>query len=178
MAIESVYWKADLSKYARKFKYRCKFCKKIAEKQQVNFEKDIIVSLFMVRVLMERKKCSSRTEQLDINFFRYPCKNNDVNWINDWQFEENYELSEGENYKQNPQFLVNQLIHHGALFAYCEKGKWAGIYVAAPNQRRNYLYKIPISEIVKLLETAADDYPTELRADYVEKKRDYKVSTN
>jgi len=178
MTIESRYWKTDLSKYAHKFKYRYKFCKRIEEKQQVNFEKDIIISLFMLRVLMERKKCSSKTEQFDVSFFRYPCKSDNVNWLNDWRFEEKYDLDKEEVLIQKPQFLVNQLIHHAALFAYREKGRWAGVWVAAPNQRRNYLYRIPIFEIIKLLEIAADDYPVTMLSVYDQKKGDYKVFTD
>lgn len=80
--------------------------------------------------------------------------------------------------KKDIKFLCNQLIHGGAIFA--RRGidrNWDGIYTCSDFERQKYVYFIPITEIIKILELVGNDYPNTIRYIYNEEKEDYKVDT-
>lgn len=175
--IESCYWKNDLLAYAKKFK-PVKKPARWTEKKQVNFEKEVILSLFMIRKLYECHKFSSKTKKHTLNIFRSSCVKK-VNNRNFHSIEELYDLDDEEEVKKDVIFLCNQFIHGGALFAYREIDRnWHGIYTCSDFERQKFIYRIPISEIIELLEIAANDYPSQMSMIWCDKIGDYKISTN
>ena len=65
------------------------------------------------------------------------------------------------------------------MFAYRDENRnWDGVIVCSDYERQKYIYRIPISVIIALLETAANDYPSEMHMIYCEDKDDYIVTTN
>lgn len=116
MAIESQYWKEDIFEYAKKFKPKAN-PPRWSERYQANFEKDIIVSMFMLRMLVERHKILSVTSTLMIKLFRSPCIKR-VNFINQHSIEELYDFMKEEAIRKNVIFVSNQFIHSGAMFAF------------------------------------------------------------
>ncbi|MBN8521599.1 MAG: hypothetical protein J0L77_06875 [Alphaproteobacteria bacterium] len=177
MVIESKYWREDLVQYAKKFKPKIK-PKRWSERNLVNFEKDIIVSMFMVRMLAERHKVSSNTTKLGLKIFRSPCIKK-VNYRNQYSVDELYDFEKEESVTKDVIFVCNQLIHSGAMFAYRNENRnWDGVIACSDFERQKYVYRIPLSEVIKLLETAANDYPHEIRMTYCDKKEDYIVTTN
>ena len=62
-------------------------------------------------------------------------------------------------------------------FRQCDRN-WGGIYTCSDFERKKYIYKIPISEIIKILELAGSDYPKTVTMTYSELKGDYVVKTN
>jgi len=175
--IESYYWKEDLLKYSKQFKPVSK-PSRWSERVQVNFEKDVIISFFMIRKLIETTKFSSKTTKYKAQIFRSPCAGK-VNNLNFWNIGELYDLDKEETALKNINFLCNQLIHGGALYAYREKDRnWGGIYTCSDFEREKYVYRIPLEEIVKILEIAGNDYPHEISMVYSESKSDYIVKTN
>jgi hypothetical protein len=134
--------------------------------------------MFMVRMLAERHKLSSKTTKLDLKIFRSPCINK-VNYRNQFSIEENYNFKKEETVTKDGIFVCNQLIHYGAMFAYRDENRnWDGVIVCSDYERQKYIYRIPISVIIALLETAANDYPSEMHMIYCEDKDDYIVTTN
>lgn len=177
MVIESYYWKEDILKYAKKFKPKAN-PPRWSERQLVNFEKDVILSMFMVRMLAERHKFSSKTFNLKLKIFRSPCIK-EVNYPNQFSIDEVYDFDREEPVQKNVIFVCNQLIHCGAMFAYRDENRnWDGVFACSDYERQKYVYRIPISEIISLLETAGNDYPHEMKIAYCEKKKDYIVTTN
>ncbi len=175
--IESYYWKQDLLKYSKQFKPVSK-PERWSERVQVNFEKDIAISLFMIRKLIESTKLSTKTTKYKAQIFRSPCVGK-VNNRNFWDIDELYDLDKEESVTKNANFLSNQLIHGGVMFAYREKDRnWGGIYTCSDFERQKYVYRIPVSEIVKILEIAGNDYPETITMKYSESKGDYVVKTN
>ena len=173
--IESRYWKEDLLKYAKLFKPK-KTPSRLTEKAQVNLEKDVIIAFFMVRKLMESTKLSSKTTEYKATLYRSPCVGK-VNNSNFWDIEKIYDFEQEEKCKKDVRFVCNQLIHGGATYAYRDETRnWGGLYTCSDFERSKYVYNIPLDEIVKILEIASNDYPTEIH--YVWKNGDYKVTTN
>ncbi|MDN3659558.1 hypothetical protein [Vibrio agarivorans] len=177
IVIESRYWKEDLAAYARRFKPVSKPLR-YTEKRQVNFEKDVIISLFMVRKLTEANKLSSRTTSKQFNVYGSKCIK-PVNSLNFWDIDELYDLSKEDKLTKTVQFIANQLVHGSALYAYRDKDRnWGGVYTCSDFERHKYVYKIPVTTIIEILEIASEDYPTEIHYDYNEGKGDYSVTTD
>jgi len=175
--IESRYWKSDLVRYAKSFK-PVSNPPNYSEKQQVNFEKDVILSLFMVRKLGESLKLSSKTLKSGFTVFSSHCQKQ-VHNINFWDINELYDLQTETVSTKNVQFISNQLIHGQAIYAYRDENRnWAGVYTCSDFERKKCIYRIPISSIINILETAASDYPTSINYEYCSKKKDYVASTN
>lgn len=87
--IESRYWKEDLIEYHKKLK-PVNFPPRWCEKLQVNFEKDVTVSFFMIRKLIECTKLSSKTKNYKASIFRSPCVGV-VNNRNFWDIDKLYD---------------------------------------------------------------------------------------
>lgn len=175
--IESYYWKEDLLKYSKQFMPVVK-PPRWSERLQVNFEKDVTISFFMIRKLIESTKLSSKTTKYKVQIFRSPCVGN-VNNCNFWNIDKLYDLEKEETALKSVNFLCNQFIHGGAMFAYRENNRnWGGIYTCSDFEREKYVYRIPLKEILKILEIAGNDYPHEISMRYSESKGDYVVETN
>lgn len=178
--IESYYWKEDLLKYSKQFKPVSKPAR-WSERKHVSFEKEVIISFFMIRKLIESNKFSPIIKQYKATIFRSPCVAK-VNNLNYSSIERLYDMEKEEAVSKNINFLCNQLIHGGAMFAYREKDRnWGGMYTCSDFERQKYIYRIPISEIVMILELAGNDYPKAIIIEYDddddESKHDYKVTT-
>jgi sporulation protein YlmC with PRC-barrel domain len=175
--IESRFWKDDLVRYAKIFKPVAN-PPYYSEKRQVNFEKDVIVSLFMVRKLGESLKLSSKTLKRNFTLYSSLCQKQ-VHNMNFWDIGELYDLEVETKEQNNVQFISNQLIHGQAIYAYRDDARnWAGIYTCSDFERNKKIYKIPISTIIEILVTASEDYPTKIDYEYCSKKQDYLVSTD
>lgn len=167
--IESYYWKQDLLKFAKLFK-PVKNPSRWSEKLQVNFEKEVIISFFIIRKLAECSKLSPITLKHKAKIHRNPCIGR-VNNRNFASIDDLYDLTIEEEIYKDVIFLCNQLIHGGAIYA--RRGadrNWDGIYTCSNFERQKFVYFIPVSEIVRALELAANDYPNTIEYKYDEKK--------
>ncbi|WP_227367400.1 hypothetical protein [Halomonas sp. M20] len=173
--IESCYWKADLLAYAKNFRPKEK-PPRWSEKLQVNFEKDVIMAFFMIRKLIESNKHSKKFKTYKAKIFRSPCVNK-VNNLNFYDISQLYDLENEEVTAKNIIFICNQFIHGGATFAYRNKVRnWEAIYTCSDFERDKYIYRIPVSVIIKILEFAGDDYAGSISYEYIQNKDDYKVT--
>jgi hypothetical protein len=173
--IESCYWKDDLLAYAKSFRPKTK-PPRWSEKLQVNFEKDVIIAFFMIRKLIESNKQSSKTKKYKAKVFRSPCVNK-VNNLNFYDIAHLYDLKNEETTNKGITFICNQFIHGGATFAYRDKTRsWEAIYTCSDFERDKYVYRIPVSEIISILEIAGNDYADSIVYKYDEVKGDYKIT--
>jgi hypothetical protein len=174
--IESQYWKEDLLKHARKFRKKKKPAR-WSERLQVEFEKEVILCFFMVRKLVESHKFSPEVLEYSASIFQSKCVD-DVTNLNFTDIDELYNLEEEEKVEKNIVFLCNQLIHGGAIFAYRDGGRnWDGIYTSSDYERGRYMYRIPLTAVVEILELCGNDYPKSIRYEYSVRKGDYEIST-
>lgn len=175
--IESRYWKKDLLLYAKRFKPVAK-PPRWSNKSQVNFEKEIIVAFFMIRKLIETYKVSSKTTKYRSEIF---CSPNilKVNNLNFMHIDEIYDLDIEKTTHKSINFLCNQFIHGGAIFAIRGNDRnWESIYTCSDFERQKYIYRIPILEIIKILEIVGHDYPNSVRLIYSDINDDYIITTD
>lgn len=165
--IESRYWKSDLLKYAKSFKPK-KNPPRWSEKLLVNFEKDIIISFFMIRKLIESNKLSSRTKKYRAKVFRSPYIG-----VESWLLWDSglYDYNKECMATKEVNFLCNQFIHGGLILGYRNTDRnWGGVYVCSDFEREKYIYRVPIEETISILEIASNDYPTKLMTSISEGK--------
>tara|TARA_R110001592_G_scaffold29350_3_gene106490 strand:+ start:9192 stop:9722 length:531 start_codon:yes stop_codon:yes gene_type:complete len=175
--IESCYWKEDLLAFAKHLEPVRK-PPRYSEKLQVNFEKQVIVHLFMIRKLMESYKLSSKSFNYRAQIFRSPCVKR-VTLRNFWCIDEVYDFEQEEKISKDIKFICNQFIHGGATFAYRgEDRNWHGLYTCSDFEKQKYVYRITVDEIRKIFELVGTDYPSTMKWTYCDEKEDYVVETD
>ncbi len=93
--------------------------------------------------------------------------------------DELYQLEAEEQVSKNVMFVCNQFIHADLTFAYRDQGRnWEGLYTCSDFEKRKWVYKIPVSEIVKILELAIEDYPSRMSWRYDPEKEDFVIETD
>jgi hypothetical protein len=176
--IESCYWKDDLLAHARRLQPIEK-PPRYSERAQVNFEKEMIISFFMIRKLFESHKVSSASKNYKAAVTQYPSLGKKVTNLNFWDVGELYDLENGKEVKKSITFICNQFIHGGATYAYRNKDRnWGGILVCSDYERQDFLYRVPLEEIITVFRTVGKDYPSKMSYEFCESKGDYKVTTD
>lgn len=157
--IESRYWKEDILKHAKNLK-PVKKPTRWSERAQVNFEKEIIVSFFMIRKLIETHKVSSKTKNHKLQVMRCPCTKDIVHELNWWNIRETYDLENEQQVTKKSLFISNQLIHGGVIYPYRDETRnWAGVLTCSDYEKESYIYNIPVSEIIEFFNIVGHDYP-------------------
>ncbi len=175
--IESRYWKEDLLKHAKRLR-PLKKPPRWSEKLLVNFEKDIIISFFSIRELFDSHKVSSKSKEYQAEVFSYAAKSEEITRFNQWDIDEVYDLDNEIKVKKPIRFLANQLIHSVTIFAYRNKDRnWGGVYACSDHERNNTIYRIPISEIISILNIVGNDYPSSVTMLWNEEIGDYDIVT-
>jgi hypothetical protein len=176
--IESRYWKEDLLDHARCLQ-PVKKVPRLSEKAQVNFEKEVIISFFKIRKLFESFKVSSVSKTYKATIFQFPRTCKKVTNLNFWDVSELYDLNNERKVKKSIAFICNQFIHGGATYAYRKKDRnWGGILVCSDYERNNFLYRVPLEEIISIFSTVGNDYPSQILYELCENKGDYVITTD
>ncbi len=177
MVIESRYWREDLARYAQAFRPKSK-PPRWSERLVVNFEKDVSIALFMVRRLAEAGKFSSKMKQHKAQIFR--CAFHGKPWRLIYKdIDELYRLENEEAISKGVAFVCNQFIHADFTFAFRgEDRNWEGLYTSSDFEKRKFVYRVPLSEIVRILELAVDDYPSRVSLRYDPDKEDWITVTD
>jgi hypothetical protein len=176
--IESVYWKEDLLKHARRLKPIAK-PPRWSERRVAEFEKDLITSFFCIRKLIEADKVSSKSRQYRADVFCYAPKEKKITKINQWDINDIYDLQSEKAVRKSILFLANQLVHSCTLYAYRELDRnWGGVYACSDFERDKTIYRIPVQEIVKILKLVGTEYPSSVVMTWADEVGDYVVKTD
>ena len=175
--IESRYWKEDLLSHAKRLR-PVKKPPRWSERLVVNFEKELIVSLFLIRKLLDEHKVSSKSKDYKATVFCCDTTGTKITRLNQYAIDEIYDLSQEREVKKDIRFLANQLIHGGTLFGYREPDRnWGGVYAVSDHERNNTIYRIPVSELIQILELVGNDYPASVELVWDVSQGDYTVRT-
>ena len=156
--LESCYWKDDLERSL------CKLLKwqkqrRWSDRSICLFEKEIIITFFQIRKLIEAHKLTDRCRIQNLTAIRYNHIGHRVDVSNRWPIEELYALSHGKKSNLLLAFVANQIIHSfiiGTVFL--EEGTPEGIMVSSDFRRNDYLYHFSLSELLRAIrEVVTDD---------------------
>lgn len=178
--IESYYWKEDLLKHARTLQ-PVKKPLRWSEKLVVNFEKDLIISFFIIRKLFETNKISKKSHSYKVKVFYYKGNGKKITNRNHWDIDRVYNLKKEHKAQKGIIFIANQLIHSCTIFAYRKSQKdrnWDGVYACSDFERNKTIYRIRVAEIIKIFQLVGKDYPSKISMTWNKKLDDYKIETN
>lgn len=176
--IESWYWKEDLLAHAKRLS-PVKKPKRWSERAVVSFEKELMVSFFMVRALLERGKLSSKVRSHKFSVVRYPWKGKQVTRLNYHDIDELYDLKAGIDATVNVNFISNQFVHARAIYASRDQTRnWSHVLLCSDLEQKKGVYSVAVPEIQSLFHLVARDWLQWSSMVYDEALGDYRVATS
>lgn len=177
MIWESSYWKNDLLKTARKLG-RKKNKKRWPERALVNFEKELFISFYSIRKLIEANKISTDLIMTKITAKSYPSLGKVVTSMNWHRIDELYDFSTSNIEKISLIFICNQLIHSYVFMpSFNENSQLTGILFSSDKYRNKKLFSVDINDVIGILRKVGSNYPNSATLIYDEKKKDYIITS-
>lgn len=173
--IESCYWKEALLATAQSLR-PVKNPPRFSERRLCILERDVMVGFFMVRKLIETHKLGPKTKDLKLIVYSCPCTKEDPTWYDNFHFWDAYDIDNERRETKKPLYIANQFVH--SVASHPVRGddrNWQDIFVMSDFDRKNCIWRVPISEIRRLFLVAHEDYPG-FRMQYNHNKKDYDVS--
>ena len=108
--IDSVIWKEKLEQDARTLKNRL-IQRRWTERSVVLFERELMLTFFSIRALIEAGKLTDRTSHKEYRFITYPNKGKVVDDNTKYDIDEMFDLDSGIEKKLSLKLLTHQFIH-------------------------------------------------------------------
>jgi hypothetical protein len=161
MIDDSVPWKEELLKVADRLEAR-KARRRWTERSSFLVERDLMVSAYAIRKLMDAYKLSDQilVQAAQVTKHELTGRIPDVmNFHRPW---DHYDLDSGVNVDLPLRELCNQVIH-SFIFTICqtEAGGFDGVLVSSDKGRPKFVYYVDIETFVSLFRTIGDDDITE-----------------
>lgn len=201
MIYESQFWKNELLAIAKKLKTKTTFRSEWSDKKNAKLEKWIMFGFYIIRKLLEAKKLTSDYDSKKIECTVYKSESKTINWMNRFELEELYNLSNPISEKRELRFFINQIVHSYIflpVIGYCDPELTKnlkntnltedeiielhenalmcveGIYVNSDNNKKEYLFELDLLEIIELFEDIGTCFVTKVDMKYDPQKEDYK----
>ena len=176
--IESHYWKEDLLAHAKRLR-PVRNPRRWSERAVVNFEKELMISFFMVRALLERGKLSTKVNSHNVTVTKYPWNGKPVTILNFADVDDLYDFNQGKDVSVSVNFIANQFVHARAIYASRDKTKnWSDVLLCSDLERMKAIYLVGISEIQRIFHLVAEDDITWMQLIYDPKLGDYRRTTS
>jgi hypothetical protein len=180
MIFESSYWKDELLKLSQRLSARRTFKRRWTEDQHGSFEKEIMIGFYIIRKLIEAQKLSNINVSTKVSGFRIPHNAGIVHRMNSHRYYEFYDFGKTESSKFDLIFLCNQIVH-SYVFAPAfieENGKviLESIHFCSDDKRNSWLFELTVDTLIDLLNKLGEDFPSDSRMHYDEKKKDYTIT--
>jgi hypothetical protein len=178
MILESKYWKTDILRANKRLNRKSKQ-RVWSERMFVEVEKDIFISFYALRKLMDCQKISDEIANGLVTVFAYPVLGKHVTRMNWHEFFELYDLKNGRKDSIPLRTLCNQIIHSYVFMpAFNTRGFFNGIYITSDNHRNRFLYKVKLTNISKILQTVGNNYPSQVSMVFDITKKDFQVNAH
>lgn len=176
--MESSYWKEFLGETASDLRRVAK-PKRLTQRRYEIVERNIVISFFLLRRLIELKKVSSKVRDLRLDVFAWPSTGKRPTLLNNHRIEELYDAAKEHIQTKKPIYICNQVVHsYSTALVVDETRNWDSLFTVSDYDRKDCIWRIPVDVIVELLRAASLDYPYDLRYRLNEKTDDYDVETN
>ena len=154
---ESYYWKENLKRSLGKLAMWQKQ-RRWSEHSICLFEREIIVTFFFIRKLIEDHKLTDKCRTQNLIGTRYRHVGPRVDISNRWKIEKLYNLGHGRKRSLSLTFVANQIIHNFIFITVrFQKGMPEGIMVSSDFKRNNHLYHFSLTELVRVIRNVAAD---------------------
>ena len=162
MISESYYWKESLLGCANRLENYSK-SKDINSKDLVEIEKDIFISFYSIRKIMDTVKISHSTRELKVNLGWSPNLKK-VNMLNSHKMNELYDLDDVRSETKNLRFLCNQFVHSYIFEIVIEDSVGLScFYFTSDRDKNKKIFFITVELLIHILTLVGNDYPSELK---------------
>jgi hypothetical protein len=175
--IESRYWRVELRGDLAWLKKHRSY-RRWSEKQQVLFERKLMLVAFQVRSLLERLKVNDAARGTRMPGVRYK-KIGDLPFTvtgSGWP-EDRFDMDKPERIHLSALDVCNQLIHYYWMQTWSEDKAFTGMLVFSDYMRHKWAYELRLDDLLKLFNVFADDtsFIVSSHSQWDEKKQDYVV---
>ena len=177
--IESYFWRRELRTDLAWLHSRRRV-RRWTEKQQVLYERRLMLVAFQIRTLLDRPKVSRAARSIHLDAQIYPkTGKRPVTVLNATALDENFDLENPRAVRLSIREVCNQLMHHYVLFAMRgSKGAFDTILVFSDYRRHHGLYELDMGLFLETIDVFASEASA---ADHVhfhwsEKRQDYVFS--
>jgi hypothetical protein len=150
MIDDSIPWKDELLKIADRLESR-KTQRRWTERTGFLVERDIMLSAYAVRKLLEARKVSDILAARRVIVRQHSLLGRTPDIWNRSSFWENYDLDTGQDVSMSISDFCNQIIHSwNWSISADERGDFDGVYVSSDRQRSKALYFMDINTLIEL----------------------------
>lgn len=175
MIHESRYWNDDLTKSAASLERRLKQ-KRWYEGTFADVEKKIMLGFYAIRKLTEAHKIDDKTSGQSLSVTAFPSIGPLVtrnNWNRWWEL---YDLEDPRSIRMQLLPLCHQFVHSYVFScAFDEARALDSVLVSSDRERNRMLFRVPISEVIRVFKSVGKNYPDYYHSSFNEAKRDYDV---
>jgi hypothetical protein len=176
--IESRFWKEDLLAHAKRLK-PVKTPKRWSERAIVNLEKDLMVSFFLIRSLIERHKLTDRAVKTKVIVSSYPWNGKPVTLMNYHNVDALYDLERSKTQAVSLGFLANQFVHARALYVMRDESRnWSAVLLCSDYEKEKAIHQVSVEDIRNLFTLVGRDWVRESSMKYDEALKDYRVQNS
>jgi len=176
--IESRYWKKDLLDHAKRLR-PAKKPKRWSERGVVAFEKDLMISFFMVRALLERGKLSKNVHSKRIPIVKFPWNGKHITIFNFAAVDELYDFDHAKKTTVSIAFIANQFVHARAIYVSRDEARnWSHVLLCSDFEQKRAIFLVAVAEIQRIFHLVAEDDISWEQFEYDPSTRDYRRTTN
>jgi len=176
MIWESRFWKEDLLRAAARIAKRTKQLR-WPDRSYVNLEKDIFISCYSIRKLLDNHKLSDRVRGMSIPVTRYAASGKTVTLLNWHNIERLYDLDSEKKASLGLRKFCDQIIHSYVFITLHEEGAGLrGLLFVSDKERNRHLYEVAARDLVNIFVKVGEDTTHASNLRYDESLGDYKVS--
>lgn len=176
--IESCYWRTELRSDITWLKSH-RVYRRWSEKQQVLFERKLMLVAFQVRSLLERPKVNDRARSTSISVLRYKKLGNrpftvmGAGWPH-----ERFDMEHPEPATLSALEVCNQLIHYYWMQTLSEGRTFVSMLVFSDYQRHKWAYKLQIEDLLQLFRVFSNESSAVvgMESQWDDKRQDYVVT--
>ncbi len=148
-----------------------------SEKAVVNFEKELMISFFIIRVLLEHKKTSAKSQNYQVPVHCAPWSGKRVTPFCFWDVEDLYHFDKEIKKKISLPFLANQFIHSKIIYALRDKTRnWSEVLLCSDFEIKKTIYRVSVEEIRQVFLLVSQDYAHSVTHVWDPKSNDYRVT--
>lgn len=176
--IESGYWRMELKRDLAWLKDHQKY-RRWSEKQQVLYERKLMLVAFQVRSLLERPKVNHQARGTRMPVLRYKkVGNHPFTVMGSGFIDDRFDMERPEAIFFPVLEVCNQLIHYYWMQTFSEGQVFASMIVFSDYKRHKYAYEMRIADLLRLFRIFGSDFSAVdgMEAYWDDKAQDYVVT--
>lgn len=175
MIWESRPWKKEIAHAARSLLAR-KSQRRWPETSLVHVEKDIFLSAYAIRRLLEAEKLSDEVESISLSGMAHKSQGRPVDIMNWHRIDDLYDLSKGAKTRLGLRQFCDMVIHSFAFVpVMSSRNGLAGLFVTADRKKSERILYFDIDEVLRVLMKVANDEVALLAAGRDEKSGQMRI---